>query len=191
MKETTVPQSSYPGPYIPALNNLWCHTGNKQPAEEKKGHRRRGYSYRAFCFLYENDAEEHCINSVPLMTWFVIFKPSGFRVFDLVDDAAGEEGGRFLAVCVEVERHQSVGPHGEVVVHGQNLRRRCRVLLGVATQTQSSFTGKGRCHRSNSPLASGSRRLSRPPALSTWERWQRFKTGAKDTKTELKPGFWR
>lgn len=63
MKETTVPQSSYPGPYIPALNNLWCHTGNKQPGEEKKGQRRRrGYSYRALCFLYENDAEEHCIN---------------------------------------------------------------------------------------------------------------------------------
>lgn len=37
MKETTVPQSSYPGPYIPALNNLWCHTGNKQPGEEKRG----------------------------------------------------------------------------------------------------------------------------------------------------------
>lgn len=65
----------------------------------------------------------------------MIFKPSGFRVFDLVDDATGEEGGGFLAVRVEVERHQSVGPHGEVVVHGQNLRRRCRALLSVATQT--------------------------------------------------------
>lgn len=42
---------------------------------------------------------------------------------DLVDDAAGEEGGRFLAVRVEVERHQGVGPHREVVVHGQNLKR--------------------------------------------------------------------
>lgn len=31
MNRTTVPQSSYPDPYIPALNNLWCHTGNKQP----------------------------------------------------------------------------------------------------------------------------------------------------------------
>lgn len=42
---------------------------------------------------------------------------------DLVDDAAGEEGGCFLAVCVEVERHQSIRPHREVVVHGQNLWR--------------------------------------------------------------------
>ena len=44
------------------------------------------------------------------------------RHSDLVDDAAGEEGGCFLAVCVEVERHQSIGAHREVVVHGQNLR---------------------------------------------------------------------
>lgn len=44
-----------------------------------------------------------------------------FQLSDLIDDAAGEEGGGLLAVCVEVECHQSVGPHGEVVVHGQNL----------------------------------------------------------------------
>lgn len=56
-----------------------------------------------------------------------------FEVFDLVDDAAGEEGGRFLAVCVEVERHQSVRPHREVVVHGQNLRRRCKVCVFMCT----------------------------------------------------------
>lgn len=49
---------------------------------------------------------------------------------DLVDDAAGEEGGRFLAVSVEVERHQGVGPHREVVVHGQNLGGE-RESLGV------------------------------------------------------------
>lgn len=63
-------------------------------------------------------------------------------MFDLVDDAAGEEGGRFLAVCVEVERHQSVRPHREVVVHGQNLRRTCKcvflcVQLSVAQHTQA------------------------------------------------------
>lgn len=46
-----------------------------------------------------------------------------FKMSDLVDDATGEEGRCFLAVCVEVERHQSVRPHREVVVHGQNLRR--------------------------------------------------------------------
>lgn len=40
---------------------------------------------------------------------------------DLVDDAAGEEGGGLLTVRVEVQCHQSVGPHGEVVIHGQNL----------------------------------------------------------------------
>lgn len=48
---------------------------------------------------------------------------------DLVDDAAGEEGGRFLTVRVEVEGHQSVRPHGEVVVHGQHLRRTMRPRL--------------------------------------------------------------
>lgn len=42
----------------------------------------------------------------------------------LVDDAAGEEGRGLLTVRVEVERHQSVRPHREVVVHGQNLQRR-------------------------------------------------------------------
>lgn len=42
---------------------------------------------------------------------------------DLIYDAAGEEGGRFLAVRVEVQRHQGVGAHGEVVVHGQDLRQ--------------------------------------------------------------------
>lgn len=41
----------------------------------------------------------------------------------LIDDAAGEEGGRFFPVGVEVQRHQSVGAHGEVVIHGQNLER--------------------------------------------------------------------
>lgn len=50
------------------------------------------------------------------------FKRKRLKLSDLVDDAAGEEGGRFLTVRVEVERHQSVWPHGEVVVHGQNLR---------------------------------------------------------------------
>lgn len=46
-----------------------------------------------------------------------------FRLSDLIYDAAGEEGGRLLAVGVKVERHQSIRPHREVVVHGQNLRR--------------------------------------------------------------------
>lgn len=48
------------------------------------------------------------------------------KLSDLVDNAAGEEGGCFLSVCVEVERHQSVGPHREVVIHGQNLRQYMR-----------------------------------------------------------------
>lgn len=43
------------------------------------------------------------------------------RCLNLVYDAAGEEGGRFFAVGVEVECHQSIRPHREVVVHGQNL----------------------------------------------------------------------
>lgn len=53
------------------------------------------------------------------------------QITDLVDDAAGEEGGRFLTVCMETERHQSVGPHREVVVHGQNLRRKSSVCFIV------------------------------------------------------------
>lgn len=53
------------------------------------------------------------------------------KIVDLVDDAAGEEGGRFLAVCMEVERHQGIRPHGEVVVHGQNLRSTCSVCFNV------------------------------------------------------------
>ncbi len=59
-----------------------------------------------------------------------------FKLSDLVDDAAGEEGWRFLAVCVEVERHQSIRPHREVVVHGQNLRRTCSVCF-IRTESVS------------------------------------------------------
>ncbi len=36
ISKATVPQSSYPDPYIPALNNLWCHTENKQPGDKTR-----------------------------------------------------------------------------------------------------------------------------------------------------------
>lgn len=36
---------------------------------------------------------------------------SKFPLSDLVDDAAGEEGRSLLTVSVEVQCHQSVGPH--------------------------------------------------------------------------------
>lgn len=52
-----------------------------------------------------------------------------YRLSDLVDDAAREEGRRFLTVRVEVERHQGVRSHREVVIHGQNLRRACSVCF--------------------------------------------------------------
>jgi len=59
-----------------------------------------------------------------------VFKGGGGA--DLVDDAAGEEGRRLLAVGVEVERHQSIGPHGEVVVHGQDLRTASSVSMSMS-----------------------------------------------------------
>lgn len=42
---------------------------------------------------------------------------------DLIDDAAGEEGRGLLPMRVEVESHQGVRPHREIIVHRQNLTR--------------------------------------------------------------------
>lgn len=48
MNKATVPQSSYPNPYIPALNNLWCHTGNIPPEEREK------YINTSTCDIFSN-----------------------------------------------------------------------------------------------------------------------------------------
>lgn len=80
---------------------------------------------------------------------------------DLIYDAAGEEGGRFLAVRVEVQRHQGVGAHGEVVVHGQDLRQTHRQ---VSTKAQDTETGTNTGSR---PLVYESRLPLKPPELST------------------------
>lgn len=47
--KSTVPRSSYPDLYIPALNNLWCHTGSTQPVGRGK------YS------LLQNEAASLCL----------------------------------------------------------------------------------------------------------------------------------
>lgn len=55
----TVPQSSYPDPYIPALNNLWCHTGNKQPEEQRKKKKsRRQYGALGFSDVSDNEERD-------------------------------------------------------------------------------------------------------------------------------------
>lgn len=100
------------------------------------------------------------------------------QITDLVDDAAGEEGGRFLTVCMETERHQSVGPHREVVVHGQNLRRKSSVcfIIQLSASAGQALTchERHRCssistERKNSPLVYESRRLLMLPGLSIWK----------------------
>lgn len=103
MEGSPVPRSSYPDPYIPAPNSLWCHRGNTQPGKQ-------------------TFTDYHLI-------WVWLHtprRPNNLHIqilsINLVDDAAGEERRRFLTVSVEIERHQSVGAHREVVVHGQNLR---------------------------------------------------------------------
>lgn len=174
--KSTVPRSSYPDLYIPALNNLWCHTGSTQPVGRGK------YS------LLQNEAASSCLckkttkitkNSYRIKRFLHSYlnpEPALFiQITDLVDDAAGEEGGRFLTVCMETERHQSVGPHREVVVHGQNLRRKSSVCFIV--QLSASAGQALTCHerhrcssisteRKNSPLVYESRRLLMLPGLS-------------------------
>lgn len=39
----------------------------------------------------------------------------------LVDDTARKKGGRFFPVCMEVQRHESIWTHWEVIIHGQHL----------------------------------------------------------------------
>jgi len=131
MQKFTVPQSSYPDPYIPALNNLWCHTGSTRPAERGKT---AVFTHSKAMLPYSDEntnvgSSDLCIQ---------------MKCSDLIYDAAGEDGGGFLAVFVEVERHQRIGPHREVVVHGQNLRsKHFKSLLRVPAVNISAHADKG------------------------------------------------
>lgn len=64
-----------------------------------------------------------CITNPPLGLKSLLTGLLAWVLADLVDDAAGEKGGGLLPVGVEVERHQSIWAHREIIIHGQNLRR--------------------------------------------------------------------
>lgn len=144
--KSTVPRSSYPDLYIPALNNLWCHTRSRQPMGRGKYSLVQKETASLCLYKKNNKNNKDSYRITRLLHSYLNPEPALFiQITDLVDDAAGEEGGRFLTVCMETERHQSVGPHREVVVHGQNLRRKSSVCFII--QLSASAGQPSTCHK--------------------------------------------
>lgn len=80
MTKLTIPQSFYPDLYIPALNNLWCHTGSTRP-EAGQIKTKPPNLQPVAVYSYENTSAVKFERDLRIQT----------RRWDLVYDAAGEE----------------------------------------------------------------------------------------------------